>query len=1362
MTKIKNTKKGMAKKTLSMSLVVAMLATSNVPVWAAEFSDGSDASVATEAPAAETFSDDAAEVPVVEDNTDIAAAEATEGARFDFSELKYTKNTTWGENLSLFTTATIKDAYGNVITDDQDENGDTMHCGLYYSWQLDGKDIDNKVDLCAAELGTDTISLTKNDVGKKLSIRIYENDRNDTTTTLHTIDLGTVQAKSLDGVTMSFDNSEIGYTGNILDAQKTPKSLSGVPNGVSLTVSDFTWNWSGCDGTKVGTVEVTGTLSAAKAAATGYAGTIKGSYRIVPQTDLNVQWLNKDVTVAKTDAGEYTGKTIQLDKDAVTVKIKDTDVVLPVKKVETVETKVGESAIKVTFDKDALNKTGNFDLDGENTYTTTFDENKVNIKVRDLSKNTAKLNVTYSVANIKDSNFKVIPERITLTGTDGKTITAKELGNKVNVSLKEDAAKYAAVGTYKDAIIIKSTESGDNASVINTAYADLIVTKQNFDAENAKFKNGDALGLYTTADDALDNDSDVEYTGENITFTEDQLGAFIPDGKSETSDGNSFTITYANNKNASVKGSVASITVAGKTGSNYEGCSKTFYFKINPADVTVTDDAKTTDVKTAIKDTVNGVEYVEGATAESYKSAIGLTITAKNDVTDLNKKEKTFTLVDGTDYSCTYEFTKDKTGDAETDKLGANDDPNTVGQYVKITATLKNTNYDVAALQTGTYNGATISTTKNTVVVYVPVVAKTIAGAEVTFDKSEYVYTGDSIKPGITVKSGTKTLKEGKDYTVSFINNTNAGTATAIIKATEASGFRKDSEIKKEFKIVKAKAEDVTVEFSYTPKTKSTNDIVYDGEAWDNTREGLSYTVKLNGIDVKAQFKATWGENISAGKTAGKLTLTPNTNGKNNFDGVKEATFEIKGETVTGSLDVYDEDGKKLSQMDGEGNTFIKNQEYTGSPITFAKTKFTVTTPDGKKLVEGKDYEITYIDNTSSGDACVCVTGKGNYVGTESVTLDDGTKIDNIFEGTLIHFYIEGSEFTAKNVTVSNGTYASGLVVKPNVTIVKGKKTLVEGVDYKIVIFNPEKAVDATSEKNIRFAIQGLGEYNTVWLDKDSAGKYFVYGIDKFDLKNATVTSDGKTITVRNGNVIVPSTEYTSEIKDGKVTVTATEGNKNYTGSITTDVNDTFVGAPVISNVKVTGNKATVILSGEAEGASGYDYVISTDKDCITNKNYDSISKNQVKTSTTFKYVQQGVYYAYCHAWTRDENGKKVFGEWSNAYPFSVTAITPDAPVITEAKVKGSTITVTYNKVSNAAGYDVVLGISSKNDNGELRPYRYGDHKILNIDKNTVTVQFNNVPKKNWVVGMHAFTKDPDTNKKVFSRWSNLMPAKVK
>ena len=67
MTKLKNTKKGMAKKALSISLVAAMLATSNVPVWAAEdlFSDGS---AAVEAPSAEVDTFSAA--PVEEVNTD--------------------------------------------------------------------------------------------------------------------------------------------------------------------------------------------------------------------------------------------------------------------------------------------------------------------------------------------------------------------------------------------------------------------------------------------------------------------------------------------------------------------------------------------------------------------------------------------------------------------------------------------------------------------------------------------------------------------------------------------------------------------------------------------------------------------------------------------------------------------------------------------------------------------------------------------------------------------------------------------------------------------------------------------------------------------------------------------------------------------------------------------------------------------------------------------------------------------------------------------------------------------------------------------------------------------------------------------
>ena len=122
MTKIKNTKKGMAKKTLSMSLVVAMLATSNVPVWAAEFGDGSDVAVTSDAEAsvAETFSDDVTETPVVEDTTDnTAVATAAEVSSDSFSVTpEFTDNAnnaiknnavTWGTTVKAKFKVTAKD-----------------------------------------------------------------------------------------------------------------------------------------------------------------------------------------------------------------------------------------------------------------------------------------------------------------------------------------------------------------------------------------------------------------------------------------------------------------------------------------------------------------------------------------------------------------------------------------------------------------------------------------------------------------------------------------------------------------------------------------------------------------------------------------------------------------------------------------------------------------------------------------------------------------------------------------------------------------------------------------------------------------------------------------------------------------------------------------------------------------------------------------------------------------------------------------------------------------------------------------------------------------------------------------------------
>ena len=55
----------------------------------------------------------------------------------------------------------------------------------------------------------------------------------------------------------------------------------------------------------------------------------------------------------------------------------------------------------------------------------------------------------------------------------------------------------------------------------------------------------------------------------------------------------------------------------------------------------------------------------------------------------------------------------------------------------------------------------------------------------------------------------------------------------------------------------------------------------------------------------------------------------------------------------------------------------ISDQTYTGKAI---KPKVTAK-QDGRKLTEGKDYQITYQNNKNIGKATVILTGKGDYTG---------------------------------------------------------------------------------------------------------------------------------------------------------------------------------------------------------------------------------------------------------------------------------------------------------------------------------------------------------------------------------------------
>lgn len=206
----------------------------------------------------------------------------------------------------------------------------------------------------------------------------------------------------------------------------------------------------------------------------------------------------------------------------------------------------------------------------------------------------------------------------------------------------------------------------------------------------------------------------------------------------------------------------------------------------------------------------------------------------------------------------------------------------------------------------------------------------------------DQTYTGGEIRPDFTVTLNGITLTEGTDYTAEYINNTEKGTAEIIISGTgNYSGV-----IRKTFNIRKNSVYGFTV-FSETQMTET-----YDGTplrpemeiyfGTDLLTEGKDYEIRLE-------------NNISAG------TATVTVIGIGLFEGERTYNFTIlpceiseKDISVSGSL------------------------EYNGAPV---EPQITVT-KDGKTLQYGKDYIVTYSDNTDVGTAFVTVEGVGNYFGS--------------------------------------------------------------------------------------------------------------------------------------------------------------------------------------------------------------------------------------------------------------------------------------------------------------------------------------------------------------------------------------------
>lgn len=155
--------------------------------------------------------------------------------------------------------------------------------------------------------------------------------------------------------------------------------------------------------------------------------------------------------------------------------------------------------------------------------------------------------------------------------------------------------------------------------------------------------------------------------------------------------------------------------------------------------------------------------------------------------------------------------------------------------------------------------------------------AKTsIKSAKISLKKTSYVYDGKKKQPSVTVKAGSKTLKKGTDYKVTYRNNQKVGTASVIISGTgEYTG-----KVTKKFKIVPkgtsvskvtSKSKGFTVRWRKQAKSTDGYQIQYSTNKRFTKKTTVTKTVKKTSktkLDVKkCKVKKKYYIHISTYKT---------------------------------------------------------------------------------------------------------------------------------------------------------------------------------------------------------------------------------------------------------------------------------------------------------------------------------------------------------------------------------------------------------------------------------------------------------------------------------------------------------------
>lgn len=390
--------------------------------------------------------------------------------------------------------------------------------------------------------------------------------------------------------------------------------------------------------------------------------------------------------------------------------------------------------------------------------------------------------------------------------------------------------------------------------------------------------------------------------------------------------------------------------------------------------------------------------------------------------------------------------------------------------------------------------------------------ALTDSDITVTLNNNSFTYNGAEQKAIPTIRYGNKTLVEGTDYTLSYKNNVNVGTATVTITA------------KGNYKGITSKT--YTIVKRTITVTAGTASKAYDGKALTNAT-----TTITNGA-------LGTGDTITT-TTSGSITDAGSVNNV-----VSNIVIKKSGVDVTANYNIIKQNGtltvNKKSVAINWGSTIV----FTYNGKSQAPTASAISGVAGESLSITRTTEINAGGYTSTARLSSVSGGRAkasNYTltgTTKAFTINKKTV--NVIWGSTVTFTYN-KKWQGPTATVSSGVNGETIVLNSTSAINAGNYTSTASITG---VSGGQNNINNYTLSNETKAFT-INAYNLKNSTIAEISKYEYDGNAKTPTPAVTVPLDGTTTLTNNVDFTY---SYSNNINPGTATVTVT-GKGNYTGS---------------------------------------------------------------------------------------------------------------------------------------------------------------------------------------------------------------------